>query len=118
VEDARRIVARFQTALPQAVAFASVPPFTSSYGLVGPQRASDLDGALRLADTALYQAKGSGRDRCCVHGEEAALLTLAAPEKTEHRAGDGKVASHMMEGGESSSDAMETRLRVGSAQLQ
>jgi diguanylate cyclase (GGDEF)-like protein len=64
--DARSAVGVLETcrvALALAQADGSVPPFTASFGVVDTTQADDLNELLRLADGALFVAKGSGRDR-------------------------------------------------------
>jgi diguanylate cyclase (GGDEF)-like protein len=43
-------------------------PFTASMGVAGREHGQDFDDVLGLADKALYQAKGDGRDRVHLHG--------------------------------------------------
>ena len=41
----------------------AVPAFTASFGICHSTDATDLSGMVRIADAALYRAKGSGRNR-------------------------------------------------------
>jgi diguanylate cyclase (GGDEF)-like protein len=65
-QAAADVVDRIQKALRAAVASASVPPFTSSFGVADSAMTASLRELVRLTDLALYQAKDGGRDRCVV----------------------------------------------------
>jgi diguanylate cyclase (GGDEF)-like protein len=65
-QAAADVVDRIQKALRAAVASASVPPFTSSFGVADSAMTASLRDLVRLTDLALYQAKDGGRDRCVV----------------------------------------------------
>ena len=50
----------------------SIGRLSASFGIaVFPEHGQDADSLLRLADEALYQAKGAGRDRVMVSGDVA-----------------------------------------------
>jgi diguanylate cyclase (GGDEF)-like protein len=45
-------------------------PITASFGIVHISPAQTLDDMITLADTALYRAKESGRNRVVFYGED------------------------------------------------
>jgi diguanylate cyclase (GGDEF)-like protein len=61
--DAAGALERVREALALAVTEGSVPPFTASFGVADSRDASSLEELLRVADTALFQAKRQGRNR-------------------------------------------------------
>ncbi|MFN8225076.1 MAG: diguanylate cyclase [Gaiellales bacterium] len=72
-EQAAKLLERVQVALAAALSHGSVPGFTASYGVaVWTDDAKNLDDVIRDADTALYQAKSSGRNRVVISGGQSA----------------------------------------------
>lgn len=69
---ARAAVERFRVAVGDA-AFGAVLRLTVSAGIaeLGAARAADASELFRLADRALYRAKGAGRDRTMVSADGA-----------------------------------------------
>lgn len=62
------VAERIRVAVAAAHEGGNGPSCTASLGVAGPV-GSDLDDALRRADTALYRAKSPGRNRVEVAGE-------------------------------------------------
>lgn len=60
---ASQVLVRVQEGLERAVAAASLPPFTASFGVADSTDGVELAEILRAADEALLQAKAAGRDR-------------------------------------------------------
>lgn len=62
-ERAAKVMERVRGELPGMLARHAVPVFTMSAGIADQSSGGDLESLLRLADEALYRAKGAGRDR-------------------------------------------------------
>ena len=58
------------------------PPFTASFGVTDSTRAAALEQLLQLADSALYTAKESGRDRIVI--SDATTSASARPVVLDH----------------------------------
>ena len=69
--DAAAIAARVGKALCANLARGTVPAFTASFGVADSSQGRDLAKILPLADTALYAAKRSGRNRVMVASLES-----------------------------------------------
>lgn len=76
-DDAASILDNVRSRLEVAATHAGLPRFTASFGVVAITPDEDLPDALARADRALFQAKGSGRDR--VIKDQAPAAELAAP---------------------------------------
>jgi len=63
VAEARRVLERVQEQLVLNLTQGEVPPFTVSFGIAEAGADDTLEGVIRAADTALLQAKASGRNR-------------------------------------------------------
>jgi diguanylate cyclase (GGDEF)-like protein len=64
--DAASALERVREALALAVNSGAVQPFTASFGVAGSTDADGIEELLRLADTALFQAKRQGRNRVVI----------------------------------------------------
>lgn len=64
--DAARALERLRDALVLAITSSGVPSFTASFGVASSTDAGGIEDLLRLADTALFQAKRLGRNRVVV----------------------------------------------------
>jgi diguanylate cyclase (GGDEF)-like protein/PAS domain S-box-containing protein len=71
------------------------PPFTASFGVTDSTRAAVLEQLLQLADSALYTAKESGRDRIVI--SDATTSASARPVLLDH-AGEGESTRHVRSG--------------------
>jgi predicted signal transduction protein with EAL and GGDEF domain len=76
--DAHAALQMFRTRLATAARSAGLPSFTASFGVVEARESEDLAAAIARADTALFEAKHSGRNRIVVH--DTAGNTLADSE--------------------------------------
>lgn len=65
-QEAGSALERVREALALAVNSGTVQPFTSSFGVAGSGDADGIEELLRLADTALFQAKRQGRNRVVI----------------------------------------------------
>ena len=63
LDTATEVLERVQLQLQSALRGAGLPCFTASFGVTAALLAEDLDVLVARADTALFQAKRSGRDR-------------------------------------------------------
>lgn len=63
LDTATEVLERVRTQLVLGVRDAGLPMFTASFGITTTHLSEDLDVALARADTALFEAKSSGRDR-------------------------------------------------------
>ena len=70
---AREQLDRLRVALSGTLAAGAAPVFTASWGVTDSAESSDLQVLLRSADTALFAAKRTGRDRIVLAGEADAL---------------------------------------------
>ncbi|MFZ4719726.1 MAG: diguanylate cyclase [Ilumatobacteraceae bacterium] len=70
-EQAADALDRIRVELAGTLATSDIPGFTASYGVVDASQCASLDVAVRVADDALYEAKGSGRDRVVVADVDA-----------------------------------------------
>ena len=61
--EATPLLDAIRTELAAQLASSDLPAFTVSIGVCDQSQAQGLDAMLRLADAALYRAKGAGRDR-------------------------------------------------------
>jgi diguanylate cyclase (GGDEF)-like protein len=64
--SAAAALGRMQEALIVALGDATVPGFTVSYGVSDTSQSTDLEELCRIADTALFQAKRSGRNQVVI----------------------------------------------------
>jgi diguanylate cyclase (GGDEF)-like protein len=64
--EAASALERVREALALAVNSGAVQPFTASFGVAGSTDADGIEELLRLADTALFQAKRQGRNRVVI----------------------------------------------------
>lgn len=81
-DEAAQVLERVRTALREALAGTAIPNFTASMGLARfPVDGNGVDQLVAVADEALYEAKGAGRDRVLVAGwgaDQPLLVTQAA----------------------------------------
>jgi diguanylate cyclase (GGDEF)-like protein len=75
--EASAMLERVREQLRRAALEAGLPSYTASFGVVGGDPLEDLEGLLRRADVALFEAKRTGRDRIVVNG--APTYGLDAP---------------------------------------
>ncbi len=78
-DRATETLGRVRENLQRAIKEAGLPAFTSSFGSTPALLVEDLDLLLARADSALFEAKRSGRDRLVVVVAEAATDDSAAP---------------------------------------
>lgn len=85
LDDARRFAERLRNAVfAQPVATATGPcSYSISGGLAGWRPGETLDHLSTKADAALYEAKRSGRNRVCVHGEARSASALPSQDSVE-----------------------------------
>ncbi len=70
IEDAVTVANRVRSALCDALANGTLPPFTVSIGLAGSESGLTFRQTLDAADQALLRAKRTGRDRIVISGAE------------------------------------------------
>src|SRR6202034_2953826 len=63
ITEALPVLERVRQRLAEQVTSGRVPSFTVSFGLASSDQAPDFDAVVGLADEALLQAKGAGRDQ-------------------------------------------------------
>jgi diguanylate cyclase (GGDEF)-like protein len=66
-ERVREILEALRVRLDAAITVAGLPKFTASFGVVEVGDQEDLPTTIARADSALFQAKASGRDQVVVH---------------------------------------------------
>jgi hypothetical protein len=91
-ESAAEVLDRVRLELSVRLSTSDIPGFTASFGVVDTAPCASLDEAVRLADDALYEAKGEGRNRVVV-------ANLDGQERPVHAAATHHIAEHVMAGG-------------------
>jgi diguanylate cyclase (GGDEF)-like protein len=76
LDGARSVGERIRSSLADALAHATVPPFTVTIGLAAGEPGDDLSQIIVAADAVMLQAKAMGRDRVVAAGD-APTVTLA-----------------------------------------
>jgi diguanylate cyclase (GGDEF)-like protein len=84
-QETAEVLDRVRLELAARLSTSDIPGFTASFGVVDASACESLDEAVRLADDALYEAKGAGRNQVAV-AEVAPLppKALAARPVTHH----------------------------------
>jgi len=82
--EAAEVLDRMRVQLAARLATSDIPGFTASFGVVDATACDSLDEAVRLADDALYEAKGAGRNQVAIAEVEPVTKALAARPAT-HR---------------------------------
>ena len=77
-QEAAEVLDRLRLQLAARLATSDIPGFTASFGVVDASACESLDEAVRLADDALYEAKGAGRNQVAVAHVEPVPKVLAA----------------------------------------
>jgi diguanylate cyclase (GGDEF)-like protein len=84
VDEAVSVVERVRTSLADGLSTGRLPSFTVSFGVASSRNAESFERVVSIADSALLQAKASGRDRVTVADGMPALLpgpvAISAPE--------------------------------------
>jgi diguanylate cyclase (GGDEF)-like protein len=88
-ESAAEVLDRVRLELSVRLSTSDIPGFTASFGVVDTGPCASLDEAVRLADDALYEAKGEGRNRVVV-------VNLEGMDRPVHAVPTHHVAEHAM----------------------
>lgn len=72
-DQAREMLDRIKVNLMGKLSSAGIAPFTASFGYVDASSCPSLEAAIRLADSALYEAKAGGRNRAVRARGEATM---------------------------------------------
>jgi diguanylate cyclase (GGDEF)-like protein len=75
------VLDRLRGKLEAAIAEAGIPTFTASFGVADSALTTTLDGALKLADNALYRAKQEGRNRVVIADADDRVALTADDEQ-------------------------------------
>ena len=90
--EAAEVLDRMRVQLAARLATSDIPGFTASFGVVDASACESLDEAVRLADDALYEAKGAGRNQVAIAEVEPVTRALAA-RPVSHRVAERALPS-------------------------
>jgi diguanylate cyclase (GGDEF)-like protein len=76
-DGALQLAERVRSSLPQILTSSSLPHFTASFGIADSRHGHRLDEILSAADSALYVAKDSGRDRALIADPDPELRRVS-----------------------------------------
>jgi diguanylate cyclase (GGDEF)-like protein len=82
VAEAKLVCERIRESLAGATRSGDTPTFTASFGLTPSEADMTLEQLIMCADSALYQAKRTGRDRVVVYDEDAPPTGAVTPAIT------------------------------------
>ena len=88
LERAREILQTLSLRLDAAVTVASLPKFTSSFGVVEAGFQEDLRSVIARADVALFEAKRAGRNRVIAHNASGVVVSPLTSARPRNRVAD------------------------------
>ena len=92
-QEAAEVLDRVRLELAARLSTSDIPGFTASFGVVDASACESLDEAVRLADDALYEAKGAGRNQVAVADVEPVAPKVLSARPVAHHVAERAVSS-------------------------
>ncbi len=90
-QETAEVLDRVRLELAARLSTSDIPGFTASFGVVDASACESLDEAVRLADDALYEAKGAGRNQVAVADVEPLAPKVLSARPVAHHVAERAV---------------------------